>query len=68
MSQVSNSSQARKSAAARLTVRQTHTGYWSVLRGSVHVAGAMTRRGAEAEREMLLRLGRRSVRRAVRPA
>jgi hypothetical protein len=59
--------QSDKSPSERLTVRQTQTGYWTVLRGSVHVGGSMTRRGAEAEREMLLRLGRRTVRRAARP-
>jgi hypothetical protein len=67
MTQVPSSSQT-KSASDRLTVRQTQSGYWTVQRGSVHVAGSMTRRGAEAERDMLLRLGRRTVRRAVRPA
>jgi hypothetical protein len=67
MTQVPSSSQTTKSASDRLTVRQTQTGYWTVQRGSVHVAGSMTRRGAEAEREMLVRLGRRSVRRAARP-
>jgi hypothetical protein len=48
----------------RLTIRQTATGYWTVLRGRTHVAGSLTRRGAEAERELMLRLSRRSVRRA----
>jgi hypothetical protein len=61
------SSQSAKPEQERLTVRQTQTGYWTVQRGSVHLAGSMTRRGAEAEREMLVRLGRRNVRRAVRP-
>jgi len=49
----------------RLTIRQTPTGYWTVQRGTIHLAGAMTRRGAEAERDLLTRLGRRSVRRAA---
>jgi hypothetical protein len=48
----------------QLTIKQTPTGYWSVQRGAVHVAGAMTRKGAEAERELLKRLGSRRVRRA----
>jgi hypothetical protein len=48
----------------RLTIKQTATGYWTVQRGAVHLAGAMTRRGAEAERELLKRLSRRNVRRA----
>jgi hypothetical protein len=65
MSEVRNSPTA-KTASERLTVRQTQTGYWTVQRGSVHIAGSMTRRGAEAERDMLTRLGRRTVRRAVR--
>jgi hypothetical protein len=54
--------------AEQLTIKQTRTGYWSVQRGSVHVAGAMTRKGAEAERELLRRLRSRAVRRTgVRP-
>jgi hypothetical protein len=48
----------------RLTIKKTPTGYWTVQRGAVHLAGSMTRKGAEAERELLKRLGRRSVRRA----
>jgi len=48
----------------QLTIKQTHTGYWTVQRGAVHLAGAMTRKGAEAERELLKRLSRRAVRRA----
>ncbi len=47
-----------------LTIKQTATGYWTVQRGNVHIAGSMTRGGAEAERELLKRLGSRSVRRA----
>jgi hypothetical protein len=46
-----------------LTVRQTATGYWVVQRGSVQLAGAMTREAAEAERELLTRLARRTMRR-----
>lgn len=48
----------------QLTIKQTPTGYWSVQRGAVHLAGAMTRKGAEAERELLRRLSSRTVRRA----
>ncbi len=48
----------------QLTIRQTPTGYWTVQRGDVHLAGSMTKRGAEAERDLMLRLGRRAVRRA----
>ena len=40
----------------QLTIRQTRTGYWTVQRGTVHLAGAPTRHGAEAERELLSRL------------
>lgn len=57
-------SQDTETRSQRLTIRQTATGYWTVQRGPVHVAGSMTRRGAEAERDLLLRLSRRSVRRA----
>jgi GH24 family phage-related lysozyme (muramidase) len=49
-----------------LTIQRTQTGYWTVHRGATQVAAAMTRRGAEAERELLRRLSRRSVRRAGR--
>jgi hypothetical protein len=48
----------------RLTIKKTPTGYWTVQRGAVHLTGSMTRKGAEAERELLKRLGRRSIRRA----
>ncbi len=51
----------------RLIIRQTHTGYWIVQRGDVHLAGAMTRKGAEAERELLRSLDARRVRRTARP-
>jgi hypothetical protein len=50
----------------QLTIKQTHTGYWSVQRGTVHLVGAMTRKGAEAERELLRRLSARRVRRNAR--
>jgi hypothetical protein len=52
----------------RLTIKQTATGYWSVQHGAVHLVGAMTRKGAEAERDLLMRLRRRSVRRADKRA
>jgi hypothetical protein len=48
----------------RLTIRRTATGYWVVQRGSVQLAGAVTRRGAEAERELLERLRDRCRRRS----
>jgi hypothetical protein len=43
----------------RLTIKQTATGYWVVQRGSVQLAGAVTRRAAEAERELAERLRNR---------
>ena len=49
----------------RLTIKRTATGYWTVQRGSVHLTGSMTRKGAEAERDLLKRLSRRTVRRAA---
>lgn len=50
----------------RLTVRQTATGYWVVRRGTMQLAGAPTRQGAEAERELLRGLRDRRVRRSLR--
>lgn len=50
--------------AARLTIKQTATGYWTVQRGGVQLAGAMTRTAAERERDMLKRLSLSSTRRA----
>ncbi len=47
-----------------LTVEQTPTGYWTVQRGSVQLAFAMTREAAEHELELLERLGRCTARRA----
>jgi hypothetical protein len=52
-------------SSEQLTISQTPTGYWTVQRGEVHLAGSMTRRGAEAERDLLMRLGSRTVRRAA---
>ena len=52
----------------QLKIKQTATGYWTVQRGEVHLRGAMTRRGAEAERELMERLRRRSPRRAAAAA
>jgi hypothetical protein len=55
--------------AEKLTIKQTATGWWTVQRGTVPLSGAMTRRGAEREREMLRRLSLASARRArPRPA
>lgn len=51
-------------ASPRLTIKQTATGWWTVQRGSVQLAGAMTRTAAERERELLRRLSQSSTRRA----
>ena len=51
-----------------LKIQQTPTGYWAVQRGAVEVASAMTRKGAEAERELLARLTDRHTRRAAEQA
>lgn len=48
----------------RLTIGQTATGYWVVKRGSVHLAGGLTRKAAEGERELLERLRDRGRQRA----
>jgi hypothetical protein len=50
--------------AQPLTVERTVTGYWTVQRDGVPLAGAMTRTAAERECEMLSRLGLASSRRA----
>jgi hypothetical protein len=50
--------------AEQLTIKQTPTGYWTVQRGSVQLAGAMTRSAAEHERETLKRLNLATSRRA----
>ena len=42
----------------RLTIKKTATGYWTVQRGAVHLTGATTRKGAEAERDLLKPVGR----------
>jgi hypothetical protein len=44
----------------QLTVKQTATNYWVVERGSDEIAGALTRQAAEAERELVRRLRRRT--------
>jgi hypothetical protein len=50
--------------AESLTIKQTATGCWTVQRGSVQLAFAMTRSAAERERETLQRLSRSRSRRA----
>ena len=52
----------------QLSIKQTRTGYWSVQRGSVSISGAMTRKGAEAECELLSRLTNSQMRRSARGA
>jgi hypothetical protein len=54
-------------ATPSLTVERTPAGYWTVQRGGLQVAFAMTREAAERERETLERLGRCSERRSRRP-
>ena len=44
----------------QLTVKQTPTGYWVVQSGSEQISGAVTRQAAEAERELMRRLRRRT--------
>ena len=51
--------------APQFTLERTATGYWMVKRGAVHLASSMTRKGAEAERELLQRLERQSEKRAT---
>jgi hypothetical protein len=48
----------------QLTIRQTATGWWTVQRGRIELAGAMTRAGAERELELLRHLAECSTRRA----
>jgi len=52
--------------AEQLTIKQTPTGYWSVQRGATHLAGAATRKGAEAERDLLRRISNRDQPRSER--
>jgi hypothetical protein len=51
----------------RLAIRETHTGYWVVQRGSVQLASGLTRHAAEAERDLLERLHGRTSRRRRQP-
>jgi hypothetical protein len=48
----------------KLTIKQTATGWWTVQRGRIQLAGAWTRDGAERERELLHALGEGAERRA----
>jgi hypothetical protein len=51
----------------QLTIKQTATGWWTVQRGRIQLAGAWTKDGAERERELLKALSECSKRRAGRP-
>jgi ribosomal protein L37AE/L43A len=44
----------------QLTVQRTATGYWVVQSGSEQLAGGVTRQAAEAERELMRSLRRRT--------
>jgi hypothetical protein len=44
----------------QLTVQRTATGYWVVQSGAEQLCGAVTRQAAEAERELMRRLRRRT--------
>jgi hypothetical protein len=44
----------------QLTVRQTATGYWVVQSDGEQISGAVTRQAAEAERDLMRRLRRRT--------
>jgi hypothetical protein len=44
----------------QLTVKRTATGYWVVQSGVEQLSGAVTRQAAEAERELMRRLRRRT--------
>jgi hypothetical protein len=44
----------------QLTVKQTASNYWVVERDQNAIAGALTREAAEAERELMRRLRRRT--------
>ena len=54
--------------ANELTVKRTARNYWVVQSGATAVAGGVTRQAAEAERELVRRLRRRTAdMRAVSP-
>lgn len=44
----------------RLTVKQAAINYWVVQSGSEQLSGAVTRQAAEAERDLMRRLRRRT--------
>ncbi len=44
----------------QLTVKRTPTGYWAVQSGAEQISGGVTRQAAEAERELVRRLRRRT--------
>ena len=43
-----------------LTIKQTSTGYWVVRSGDAEIAGALTRKAAESERDLMRRLRTRT--------
>jgi hypothetical protein len=52
----------------QLTVKQSASNYWVVSSGTTELSGAVTRQGAEAERELMRRLRRRTAQmRSVAP-
>jgi hypothetical protein len=53
----------RDGDGGELVITQGATGYWFVQRGDIALQGAMTRHAAERERERMVRLAGRSVRR-----
>ncbi len=54
--------------AQPLTVKQAASNYWVVQSGTTDLAGAVTRQAAEAERELMRRLRRRTAQmRAANP-
>jgi hypothetical protein len=44
----------------QLTVKQSSSNYWVVRSGTVELSGGVTRQAAEAERELMRRLRRRT--------
>ncbi len=44
----------------QLTVKQTATNYWVVHSGTDQISGGVTRQAAEAERDLMRRLRRRT--------
>jgi len=51
-------------APETLTIKRTATGWWTIQRGRIQIAGAWTKSGAERELELLRALSRSRPRRA----